>query len=133
MTKKILLIEDSVNDAQLTLHALRTCGIENPVVHEFDGAEGLIRLADDPEIGLVLLDLKLQKINGFEFLKIVRSNPRFVELPVVIVSNSSVLSDRTRTEMLGASGYIVKDFDLEEFRVSIVHTLKPFRTLLIWP
>lgn len=133
MTKKILLIEDSANDAQLTLHALRACGIENPVVEEFDGAEGLLRLADDSDVALILLDLKLQKINGFEFLKIVRSNPRFVGLPVVVVSNSNAPSDRIRADMLGASGYVVKDFDLKDFKVSLCQALEPFRHLLIWP
>lgn len=133
MTKKILLIEDSANDVHLTVHALRSCGIDSPVVEELDGAEGLLRLADDSDIGLVLLDLKLQKINGFDFLKIVRSNPRFVGLPVVVVSNSSIPSDRARADVLGASGYVVKDFDLQQFKVSLSLALEPFRHLLIWP
>jgi CheY-like chemotaxis protein len=133
MTKKILLIDDLANDVQLTLYALKACGIESSVVEEFDGAEGLLRLADDPDISLVLLDLKLPKVNGFEFLKIVRSNPRFVGLPIVIVSNSNVPSDRTRAEVLGSSGYVVKDLDLQQFKSSLCLALEPFRNLLVWP
>lgn len=128
--KKILLVEDSQHDAEFTLHALDYCGIRNPVEHADDGASGLWHLSTDESIGIVLLDLKLRVVDGFELLKIMRADPRFASMPVIIVSTSILPADRTRTELLGASGYVVKDYDLRQFSDSICAALAPFQNLL---
>jgi CheY-like chemotaxis protein len=104
MANKILLVEDSMHDAELTLHALKDCRISNPAIHADDGAVGLWHLAVNSEIALVLLDLKLQIVDGFEVLKIMRADPKLVEMPVIIVTGSELGSDFVRAKMLGASG-----------------------------
>jgi CheY-like chemotaxis protein len=130
MKKKLLLVEDSIHDAGFTKHALQACGLENAVIHAVDGAEGLQVLLDDPAIALVLLDLKLPKVDGFEFLKIIRHDPRFVALPVIVVTTSSIVADRTRAELLGANGFVTKAFDLNEFNALIATAVKPYQSAL---
>lgn len=130
MSKKILLVEDSRHDAEFTLHALDHCRIHNPVVHADDGATGLWHLATDNQIAVVLLDLKLRTLDGFELLKIMRADPRFVDTPVIVVSTSTIHSDRARTELLGASGFVTKELDLQRFSDAICVALAPFQHLL---
>lgn len=131
MVKKILLVEDSLNDAEFSLLALEHCRILNPVVHADDGAVGLWHLATDTEIGLVLLDLKLRTVNGFELLKIMRADPRMVDMPVIVVSTSTTAADRTRALMLGASGFVEKEPDLQRFKDAVCVAIDPFQDLLV--
>jgi len=130
MTRKILLVDDSLHDAEFTLHALKHCKINNPVVYAEDGRVALTQLANDPDIALVLLDLKMRIVDGYEFLKIVRADPTFVHVPIVIVTGSNLLADRARVEVLGASSYVVKEFDLQSFSDSLCRALEPFLPML---
>jgi two-component system response regulator len=130
MPKKILLVEDSQHDAEFTLHALQHCRILNSVIHADDGGTGLWHLATTPDIALVLLDLKLRTLDGFELLKIMRADPRFVNMPVIVVSTSILPSDRSRAEVLGASGFVTKDYDLKNFSEAICLAFAPYEDLL---
>jgi two-component system response regulator len=105
----ILLVEDNPNDEALTLRALKKSNILNPVVVARDGAEALDylfargahqgRKAGHPEV--VLLDLKLPKVDGLEVLKTVRSTPTFKSVPVVMLTSSPSVPE---TKMNGTSG-----------------------------
>lgn len=128
----ILLIEDSPLDAELTMAALRRCGADNPVLHVRGGAEAITFLAQDPanecwnNIGLILLDVRLPPVDGFEVLKHVRSVPLWESVPVVMLTTAPLEADRMRALLLGAASYMPKTIDLKEFCCLLAMTLRPF-------
>ena len=114
--KYILLVEDNADDEVLTLRALQKHNIGNEVVVARDGAEALAHLeqaASLPE--LVLLDLKLPKIDGLEVLKRLRAAERTRLLPIVILTSSREESDVVTGYRLGANSYVRKPVDFEHF------------------
>lgn len=120
----ILLVEDNPDDQELTRMALSQCNIINEVVVVEDGAEALDYLfctgayaehQDRPTPALVLLDLKLPKIDGIEVLRQLRIDPRTSLLPVVVLTSSREEQDILRTYELRANSYIRKPVDFEQF------------------
>jgi len=119
---KILLVEDNPDDVALTLRALKSHNITNDVVVAEDGAKALAYLfgadgAPAPEAppAVVLLDLKLPKINGLEVLRRIRSDERTRLLPVVILTSSDEERDVIDGYSLGANSYVRKPVDFVEF------------------
>jgi CheY-like chemotaxis protein len=127
--KPILLVEDNPNDLELTLTALSRTGLANEVVVARDGAEARDYLFRQGEFAsrtpghptVVLLDLKLPKIDGLELLQLIRDNPETANLPVVILTSSREERDVTAGYRLGSNAYVVKPVNLDAF-------LRPFRT-----
>ncbi|HKX83291.1 MAG TPA: response regulator [Pyrinomonadaceae bacterium] len=122
MSKVILLVEDNPRDEALTLRALKKSNIVNDVVVVRDGAEAIEYLFGDSQDGelrplpqLILLDLKLPKVDGFEVLKSVRSNERTRLLPVVVFTSSSEQEDIVRSYGSGANSYVRKPVDFDQF------------------
>ena len=122
--KSILLVEDNPDDEALTLHALETNKIGNQVVVARNGAEALEYLfCTGPHAGrdpthlptVVLLDLKLPKIDGLEVLRRIRADPRTRLLPVVLLTSSDEEEDRLRGYTLGANSYVRKPVDFDHF------------------
>ena len=121
--KPILIVEDNPNDLELTLTALANTGLANDVVVTRDGAEArdyLFRRGSHAqrEPGLptvVLLDLKLPKIDGLELLKIIRESRETANLPVVILTSSREEKDVTAGYELGSNAYVVKPVAFAEF------------------
>ncbi len=124
----ILLVEDNPDDEELTLRALRKHNIANEVVVARDGAEALEYLfgtgkyegrdpSDLPSV--VLLDLKLPKVDGLEVLRTVRENPRTRLQPVVILTSSTEDRDRLAGYSLGANSYVRKPVDFLEFTEAV--------------
>lgn len=122
--KTILLVEDNPDDEALTLRAFRKSNILNPVVVARDGVEALDYLfgtgshagrdpADQPQV--VLLDLKLPRLDGLEVLRRLCADPRTRLLPVVILTTSNEEQDIVSSYQLGANGYIRKPVDFEQF------------------
>lgn len=119
--KAILLVEDNPDDEALTLRAFKKNNIRNPVVVARDGAEALDRLfgADGrpaerlPQV--VLLDLKLPKVDGLEVLRRIRADDRTKLLPVVILTSSREEQDIVEGYRLGANSYVRKPVDFDEF------------------
>jgi CheY-like chemotaxis protein len=128
----ILLIEDSPLDAELTMAALKRCGADNPVVHVRGGAEAIELLAQTKtndawnDIGLILLDVRLPPVDGFEVLKHVRSVPHWESIPVVMLTTAPLEADRMRALLLGAASYMPKAIDLKEFCYLLAMTIRPF-------
>lgn len=121
---EILLVEDNPNDIELTLHAFRKNHIKNPVQVARDGAEALdyifcrgIHAQRDPQKQphLILLDLKLPKIDGLEVLEQLKSNDSTRNIPVVVLTSSSEEADILQSYQLGVNSYIRKPVDLEQF------------------
>jgi len=121
----ILLVEDNPADEALTLRALKKANIVNKVVVARDGVEAVEYLipAEGVAAGklpqLVLLDLKLPKLDGHEVLKRIRANARTQLLPVVILTTSVEDQDRLDGYRLGANGYVRKPVDFTEFAQAV--------------
>jgi two-component system response regulator len=119
--KTILLVEDNPKDEALILRALNKNNIGNEVVVAHDGAEALAMLAE-PNAALpqlVLLDLKLPKIDGLEVLQRIRADARTRLLPVVILTSSTEEGDRFRGYSFGANSYIRKPVDFIQFTEAV--------------
>jgi len=121
---EILLVEDNLEDAELTLRALAKNNLANSVFHVKDGAEALEflfatgayssrRVESAPRV--VLLDLKLPKVDGLEVLKKIKSDPRTRMVPVVALTSSKQDRDMVESYQLGVNSYIVKPVDFEAF------------------
>jgi len=120
----ILLVEDNPKDEELTLRALKKSNIANPVVVAHDGVEALDYLfargihagrAPNAVPQLILLDLKLPKIDGLEVLKSLRLDERTKLLPVVILTSSVEEQDLVQGYRLGANSYVRKPVDFAQF------------------
>lgn len=128
-TKKIiLLVEDNPDDELLTIRALEKHNIANEIVVARDGAEALDYLFGRGEFSdkethhipqVVLLDLKLPKVDGLEVLKQIRSDERTKLLPVVILTSSSEESDMIRSYRKGANSYVRKPVEFEQFAEAV--------------
>jgi len=122
MAKKVLLVDDLLFDVLLTRRAIEDCHVEHEIVVVSDGAEAL-RLLGSQKFDLVVLDIKMPRVDGFEVLKHIQNTPSLSQIPVVIVSGSQLEADRVRAEMLGASAYVHKSVDYSDFQQSLKLTL----------
>ena len=121
--KAILLVEDNLNDIELTLAALEKSQLANEIIICRDGAEALdflyrrgdyaSRVARDPAV--VLLDLKLPKVDGLEVLKIVKGDPETRAIPVVMLTSSREEIDLVRSYQLGVNAFVVKPVGFAQF------------------
>jgi two-component system response regulator len=114
---EILLVEDNANDAELTLRALKQRNLANQVFVCRDGAEAMDFFADgaSPVPKVVLLDLKLPKVDGLEVLRRLKGDARTRAIPIVVLTSSREEPDIERAYALGANSYIVKPVDFEAF------------------
>jgi CheY-like chemotaxis protein len=120
---RILLVEDDPNDVELTLTALEDYNLANEVVVARDGAEALdylycrekfaARSGDNPAV--LLLDLKLPKIDGLEVLQQIKSDDKLNMIPVVVLTSSREEKDMVASYRLGVNAYVVKPVDFHEF------------------
>lgn len=125
---EILLVEDSTTDLELTLRALKKANLANRIETVRDGEEALDFLfarnhylgrSLDEKPRLVLLDLKLPKVDGLEVLKAIKSDPRTRSIPVVVLTSSSQQRDIVESYDLGVNSYIVKPVDFDGFSSAI--------------
>lgn len=125
---QILLIEDNPRDAEMTLRTLRKRNLANHVVHVQDGAEALDWLfgrgahagrsvAHQPKV--VLLDLKLPKVDGLEVLRAIRADERTRLQPVVVITSSQEQRDVVESYQLGVNSYVVKPVDFDAFAAAV--------------
>ena len=125
---EILLVEDNPNDVELALHALKKNNLANPVYIARDGAEALDFIfcrgsfegrnpCDRPKV--VLLDLKLPKVDGMEVLRAMKSDPRTRTIPVVVLTSSRQDRDIVESYNLGVNSYIVKPVDFIQFTEAV--------------
>jgi two-component system response regulator len=128
---EILLVEDNPDDAELTIHALKQGNSNVNFLHINDGVEALNFVFEkksyenkriQKDLRLVLLDLKLPKIDGLEILKKIRENDSTKSLPVVILTSSREKKDIITAYSLGVNSYVVKPVEFE-FYVHVVKTI----------
>jgi len=121
--RPILLVEDNSNDIELTLAALKQCNIANEVTVVRDGAEALdyvyrrgahaARQAGDPAV--ILLDLKLPKVDGLEVLERLKADPEQRQIPIVMLTSSREERDLVRSYQFGVNSFVVKPVEFSEF------------------
>lgn len=125
---ELLLVEDNPRDVELTLVAFERFNLANRVFVVRDGAEALEYLfatgahagrEDDPHPHVVLLDLKLPKVDGIEVLRAIRGDPRTRTIPVVVLTSSRMERDIVDAYELGVNSYIVKPLDFEQFAEAV--------------
>ena len=125
---EILLVEDNPNDAELTMRALKKYNLANRVVLITDGEEALDfifargayknrKVENHPKV--ILLDLKLPKVDGLEVLRACKSDPRTKIIPVVVLTSSKEERDLVESYRLGANSYITKPVDFDKFVESV--------------
>jgi two-component system response regulator len=126
----ILLVEDNPFDRELTLRALQKVNLANTVLVAKDGAEALEMLFGGGEEGrspapshprVVLLDLKLPKVDGLEVLRRMRDDPRTRTIPVVVLTSSQEDRDIVESYRLGVNSYVVKPVEFENFAEAVSH------------
>ena len=132
--KQIMLIEDNPDDRDLTIRALKKNNILNPVAVASNGAEALTMLLGDDHRdqgnpALILLDLKLPKVDGLEVLRRIRADERTRVVPVLVLTSSKEEGDLRTAYDLGANGYVRKPVTFSGF-TEAVHTIGLFWLLL---
>jgi len=137
---RILMVEDDPNDVELTLTALGEYNLANEVVVTRDGAEALDylycrgnfagRTTDNPAV--LLLDLKLPKVDGLEVLKQIKSEEKLRVIPVVVLTSSREERDLVESYRLGVNAYVVKPVDFHEF-VNAIKELGVFWAVINQP
>jgi CheY-like chemotaxis protein len=127
MLKPILLVEDDARDLELALVALERSQLANEVIVVRDGAQALDYLRREGEFAaraegnpaVVLLDLKLPKVNGLEVLQAVREQSALRSIPIVMLTSSQEESDVLRSYELGVNAYVVKPVEFKQFVAAI--------------
>lgn len=125
---EILLVEDNDDDAELTIRALRKHNLANKLMRVSDGAAALDFIFSRGEYAgrnnvsspkVVLLDLKLPKVDGVEVLRAIRKNPQTAHMPVVALTSSREERDIVETYKLGVNSYVVKPVDFGKFAEAV--------------
>ncbi|MHB8261658.1 MAG: response regulator [Bacteroidia bacterium] len=121
---EILLVEDNMSDAELTIRALKKNNLANKIVHLKDGVEALDFIFGNGEYAerdinnkpkVILLDLKMPKINGIQVLQKIKSDERTKNIPVVVLTSSKEDPDVEECYRLGVNSYVVKPVQFEKF------------------
>ena len=113
---KILLIEDDAEDAELTIHALKKHDLANPILHIDDGEKALDFLfGDQQKPSLILLDLKMPRVDGIQILRKLKDDPEKRDIPVVALISSKEGKNYLESFNVKADAYMVKPVDCEQF------------------
>jgi two-component system response regulator len=121
---EILLVEDNMEDAELTIHSLKKSNLANHLFHVKDGAEALDFIfargeyaarANEKKPKVILLDIKMPKVDGIQVLKKIKSNKTTKMIPVVIMTSSKEEQDVFTSYNLGVNSYVVKPINIEGF------------------
>ena len=129
-TKPVLLAEDDSIDAMTVRRAFRDLKLSNTLVHRINGEEALEYLREpDAELPcVILLDLNMPRMNGIEFLKVIKQDDRLKRIPVIVLTTSNEECDVVESFRLCVAGYIVKPVDYKKF-VEAIRTIDLYWTL----
>ena len=121
---EVLIVEDNISDAELTIRALKKNHLANKLAHVKDGAEAIDFLfakgayesrKDERTPRVILLDLKMPKLNGIEVLKVIKADARTRQIPVVVLTSSKEDPDIEECYRLGVNSYVVKPVEFDAF------------------
>jgi CheY-like chemotaxis protein len=131
MPESILLVEDTPMDAELTQLALFRCGVAGPVIHAQNGQIALDILdrlsCPGPwaRLALIVLDVRMPFVSGFDVLKHIRAAPYLQDVPVLVLTSVPIEADRMRAGLLGAAAYMSKAAGIDDFCHLLRLTLQP--------
>ena len=128
--RPLLLVEDDRIDAMTVQRAVKDLKITNPVKHVSNGVEGIEYLRNhvNQKPCIVLLDLNMPKMNGIEFLNLVKSDDDLKKIPVVVLTTSNADRDRSESFSLGIAGYMIKPVDYKRF-VDVIREIEMYWSL----
>jgi CheY-like chemotaxis protein len=128
--KAILLVEDDVVDMMSVKRALRELKVPNPLFHVENGEEALAWLRDkkNPKPAIILLDLNMPRMNGHEFLAIVKKDEELRRIPVIVLTTSQAEVDKVQSYDQGVAGYMIKTPDYPQF-VETMKTIHRYWTI----
>ena len=133
-TKPVLLVEDDSIDAMTVRRAFKDLKLTNQLCHSINGEEAL-KYLDDPENErpcVILLDLNMPRMNGTEFLKVIKADEDLKKIPVIVLTTSNEERDVVESFRLSVAGYIVKPVDYKKF-VEAIRTIDLYWTLSEMP
>jgi len=133
-TKPVLLVEDDSVDAMTVRRAFADLKLGNKLAHSING-EDAVQYLQDPESEqpcVILLDLNMPRMNGIEFLKVIKEDGRLRRIPVIVLTTSNEERDVVESFKLGVAGYIVKPVDYKKF-VDAIRTIDLYWTLSEMP
>jgi len=132
--KPILLVEDDRVDAMTVTRALKEINVTNSLTHVENGEEALAYLRDDTQENpcIILLDLNMPRMNGIEFLNIVKKDDAVKNIPVIVLTTSKDEGDRLESFNLSVAGYMVKPVDYLQF-VEVMKTIQAYWSLSEMP
>jgi two-component system, response regulator len=125
---EVLLVEDNPSDAELTIRALKKNNLANKLLHLKDGAEAIDFLFGEGDYydrsveqvpRVILLDLKMPKVNGIEVLRRIKADPRTKKIPIVVLTSSKEDPDIETCYQLGVNSYVVKPVEFENFAKAV--------------
>jgi CheY-like chemotaxis protein len=133
-SQPILLVEDDDVDALMTQRALNDLKVTNKMVHKVNGEDALDYLRDEAAQMpcIILLDLNMPRMNGFEFLKVAKADPALRGIPVIVLTTSDCDQNIVDSYDFGVAGYIVKPIDYKQF-VEAIRVLNMYWTLVKLP
>ena len=126
----IMLVEDDRIDVMTVKRALGDLSVTNPLTVAGNGEEALEYLRDEDNIrpGIILLDLNMPKMNGIEFLKVIKEDEKLKMIPVIVLTTSKEEKDKLDSFNLSVAGYMVKPVDYVQF-VEVMRTIKTYWTI----
>ena len=133
-TKSVLLVEDDSIDAMTVRRAFKDLNLSNKLTHRVNGEEALAFLEDvgEEEPCVILLDLNMPRMNGIEFLKVIKENEQLKRIPVIVLTTSNEERDVVESFRLSVAGYIVKPVDYQKF-VEAIRTIDLYWTVSEMP
>lgn len=129
-SKPVLLIEDDSIDAMTVKRAFKDLNIANPLIIAFNGEEALkyLKNQENKKPCIMLLDLNMPRMNGFEFMQAVKSDDKLKEIPIVVLTTSKENRDKIESFKLSVAGYMLKRIDYKEF-VELIRSICTYWTL----
>ena len=128
--RPILLVEDDKIDAMTVKRAMKDLKITNLLTHVYNGLEALdyLKNLSTEKPCIILLDLNMPKMNGIEFLKIIKKDESFKKIPVVVLTTSNAEKDKTESFNLSVAGYMLKPVDYKQF-VDVIKDINLYWTI----
>ena len=120
-SKPILLVEDDNVDAMTVRRALKDLNVPNGIVHQLDGENALeyLRSSDNERPCVILLDLNMPRMNGIDFLKIIKNDDELKQIPVIVMTTSKDERDKMESFEFSVAGYIIKSTDYKKLVESL--------------
>ena len=116
-SKPILLVEDDNVDAMTVRRAMKDLNVPNGIIHQLDGEDALeyLRSSDNKRPCVILLDLNMPRMNGIDFLKIIKNDDELKKIPVIVMTTSKDERDKMESFEFSVAGYIIKSTDYKKF------------------